>query len=126
MGAVVILALVVGLGGAVGAISRFVVDGAVQDRSSGVLPLGTMSVNVLGSFVMGVVSGVLVFHGAGRSAVAIVGTGFCGGLTTWSAYTWETVRLLEERQHRAALVAALGGLAASLAAAAVGLSLAAL
>jgi fluoride exporter len=126
MGRVVILALMVALSGAAGAISRFVVDGAVQDRSSGVVPFGTMTVNVVGSFVMGLVSGVLVFHGAGRTAVAIVGTGFCGGLTTWSAYTWETVRLLEERQHRAALVAALGGLATSLAAAAIGLSIAAL
>jgi fluoride exporter len=122
----VILAAVVALAGSVGAIVRYVADRAVQEGTSGVVPLGTMTVNVLGSFVMGVVTGVLVFHGIGASAVAVVGTGLCGGLTTFSAFTWESLRLLEERQHAAAALSALGGLATSLAAAALGLAIAAL
>jgi fluoride exporter len=120
----VILAVVVAFGGGVGAVARYVVDGAVQDRTSGVLPFGTMTVNVVGSFVMGVVTGVVVFHGVGSSAAAVAGTGFCGGLTTFSAVTWETLRLVEEREHAAAALSALGGLATSLAAAALGLALA--
>jgi len=121
-----ILAVVVALAGGVGAITRYVVDAAVQDRTSGVMPLGTMTVNVVGSFVMGVVTGVLVFHSAGATTVAVVGIGFCGGLTTFSAFAWETLRLIEEREHAAAALSALGGLATSLAAAALGLALAAL
>jgi CrcB protein len=121
----VILAVIVALAGGVGAVTRYVVDGAVQDRTSGVLPFGTMTVNVVGSFVMGVVTGVVVFHGASATTVAVAGTGFCGGLTTFSAFTWETLRLLEEREHTAAALSALGGLATSLAAAALGLVLAA-
>lgn len=121
-----ILAVVVAIAGGAGAIARYVADGVIQDRTSGVLPLGTMTVNVVGSFVMGIVTGVLVFHGAGATVVAVVGTGFCGGLTTFSAFTWETLRLIEERQPRAAALNALGGLVASLTAAALGLALGAL
>ena len=121
-----ILALVVGAAGALGAVARYLVDGFVQDRTSGVLPYGTLTVNVVGSLVMGLVTGIVLFHGVGARAEAVVGTGFCGGLTTWSACSWESVRLLEERQHSAALLTAVGGLAASLAAAAIGLSLGAL
>lgn len=121
-----ILALAVAAAGAVGAVARFLVDAYVQDRTSGVLPYGTMTVNVVGSFVMGFVTGILLFHGLGATAAVIVGTGLCGGLTTWSAFTWESVRLAEERQHAAALLHVVGGLATSLAAAAIGLALAAL
>lgn len=120
------LVLVVAVAGGLGAVARSVVDRALQARTGGMLPIGTMTVNVVGSFVMGFVTGVLAFHGVGATAVAVVGTGSCGGFTTWSAYTWEAVRLLQERQHGAAAVSALGGLATSLGAAALGLALAAL
>jgi len=122
----VILALIVGTAGALGAVGRYLVDGYVQDRTKGVLPYGTLVVNVVGSLLMGLVTGIALFHGTTSTLVSIVGTGFCGGFTTWSAFSWESVRLFEERQHRAALLNAAGGLAASLGAAAIGLSLAAL
>lgn len=120
------LAIVVGTAGAVGAVARYLLDGAVQDRTSGVLPLGTMTVNVIGSLVMGIVTGVLLFHGGGHIPSDIVGAGFCGGLTTWSTASWETVRLVEEGEGPAGVTNAIGGLAASLSAAAVGLLLASL
>jgi fluoride exporter len=106
----VILALVVGLAGAGGAVSRFVVDGAIQHRSSGTVPFGTLSVNFAGSLVMGFLTGMLVFSGISKEWVSVIGTGFCGGLTTWSAASWETVRLLEEREFRAGSITVLGSL----------------
>lgn len=121
-----ILALVVGAAGSIGAITRFLVDGAVQDRSSGVLPLGTFTVNVAGSLILGFVTGLLLFHGLPHTAVAIVGSGFCGGLTTWSTASWETVRLVEGGDGGAAFLNAVGGIAASLIAAGCGLLLATL
>jgi CrcB protein len=120
----VILAVVVGIGGSLGAVSRYLVDGTVQDRSTGPLPLGTLTVNLVGSLVMGFVTGLFVFAGISHKWVAVVGTGFCGGLTTWSAASWETVRLMEEREWTSALVTAFGGLVASCLMAGVGFLLA--
>ena len=119
------LAITVGFAGALGAVARYLIDGAVQDRTSGALPLGTMTVNVIGSLVMGVVVGIVLFHDAGTTAKTVIGTGFCGGLTTWSTASWETLRLLEDDSFAAGFLNAVGGLAASLAAAGVGLVLAA-
>jgi CrcB protein len=120
------LAVVVGVAGAVGAVARYMLDGAVQDRTSGMLPLGTMTVNVVGSLVMGFVTGLVLFHGVIHVPATVVGTGFCGGLTTWSTASWETVLLARDGAAPAAVINAVGGVAASLVAAACGLLVAAL
>ncbi|WP_193609446.1 CrcB family protein [Nocardioides lijunqiniae] len=75
-------ALLVALGGGVGAALRFLV-GRRLDRE---LPLGTLLVNVAGSLLLGVLSG-LALDG---DALALLGTGFCGGLTTYSAFAVQT------------------------------------
>ena len=90
------LAFAVGLAGAAGAIARYLLDGAVQDRTSGIFPFGTLSVNVAGSLVLGFLAGYTLSHTGGGTAKTVVGTGFCGALTTWSTASWETVRLAEE------------------------------
>lgn len=115
------LALVVGVAGALGAVLRYLADGAVQDRSTGFFPFGTLTVNVVGSFVLGLVAGLTLGHGVSGRLETVVGTGLCGGLTTWSTVTWETVRLAEEESIGAGALATLANLAASLVAAAVGL-----
>jgi fluoride exporter len=115
------LALAVGLAGAAGAVARYLVDGAVQDRMSGLFPFGTLTVNVAGSLVLGVLAGFTLSHTGGATAKTVVGTGFCGGLTTWSTASWETVRLTEEGATRTALMFTLANLLASFAAAALGL-----
>jgi CrcB protein len=122
----VILALVVGAAGAVGAVARFLTDGMVQDRSSGSFPFGTLTVNCLGSLILGIVTGLAWYHGLGGRAHAVVGVGFCGAFTTWSSVTWETVRLAEDGLGRQALVSVVGGLATALALAALGIVVAAL
>jgi CrcB protein len=115
------VAVVVGLAGSVGAVARFLTDGAVQDRFAGSFPLGTLTVNCTGSLILGVVTALAWYHGLGGRAHAVVGVGFCGAFTTWSSVTWETVRLAEDGLGGQAVVSVLGGVAAALAAAAVGI-----
>jgi len=117
------LALVVGLAGAVGAVARYFVDGAVQDRSAGLFPFGTLVVNVVGSAILGFLAGYVLTHTSGRTARTIVGTGFCGALTTWSTASWETVRLAEEGATTTAVTFTFVNLVASCAAAAIGIVL---
>ena len=118
-----ILAIAVGLAGAVGAIARYLVDGAVQDRTTGPFPFGTLAVNIIGSVVLGFLAGYVLSHTDGRTARTVVGTGFCGALTTWSTASWETVRLAEEGVTSTAIAFTVVNLVASFAAAAVGIIL---
>jgi CrcB protein len=88
--------LLVAAGAAVGAPLRYLTDRVVQSRHDTVFPWGTFAVNVLGSFVLGVVVGATVGGGAGASRVELlVGTGFCGAFTTYSTFSYETLRLVE-------------------------------
>ena len=115
------LALAVGFAGAVGAVARYLLDGAVQDRVSGPFPFGTLTVNVVGSLILGFLAGYTLSHSGGRTAKTIVGTGFCGALTTWSTASWETVRLAEEGATTTAVAFTAVNLVASFSAAAIGI-----
>ena len=118
--------LLMAIAGGIGAVARYLIDGTVQDRTSGSVPWGTMTVNMIGSLVMGLVTGIVIFHATGSAIRQVVGTGFCGGMTTWSSASWETVRLFEEKQFRAATFNLLAGTAASAVASLVGFLLATL
>lgn len=89
------LALVL-VGGAVGAPLRYLTDLLVQSRHDSVFPWGTFIVNVVGSFVLGAVLGAASTGALAPEMVALVGTGVCGALTTFSTFGFETVRLVEE------------------------------
>jgi len=107
--------LLVLLGGAVGAPARYVTDVVVQRLHGATYPWGTWTVNVAGSFVLGVVAA------TGPAWVTtLVGTGFCGALTTFSTFGYETVRLSEEGESATAIGYVVGSLVAGLAAAALG------
>ena len=84
------LAIVVGVAGGVGAVVRYLVDGAVHQRIPRTFPYGTLLINVSGSLVLGLVTGLLWYHGLPARARLVVGVGFCGGLTTWSTAAWES------------------------------------
>lgn len=86
------IALWVACGAAVGAPARYLVDRAVQARYSSGFPFGTLTVNLVASLVLGVVTGV----SPSAAAVALVGTGFCGSLSTYSTFSFETMRLAEQ------------------------------
>jgi CrcB protein len=92
----VTLALVA-LGGAGGSILRYLTDRRVQAWRDSPFPWGTLTVNVVGSFILGFLSGWLL-HGAEPSSIrSLVAVGFCGGLTTFSTFGYETVRLFLEK-----------------------------
>jgi fluoride exporter len=80
----------VGLGAVVGAPLRYLTDRAVQQRHRSRLPYGTLTVNLVASFVLGLVVGL---HPASEAVTALVGTGFCGTLSTYSSFSFETMRL---------------------------------
>ena len=108
----------VALGAAVGAPLRWLTDRWVTTRTAGRFPWGTLTVNVAGSLVLGLLTGVGL---AGNAPWQLVlGTGFCGALTTYSTFAWETVRLVEQRARRLAVINALGSVVAGVVAATVG------
>jgi CrcB protein len=111
------------LGAVVGAPARYLTDLAVQSRHDSVLPWGTFVVNVVGSFVLGLVAAAVVHHDAPSWVMTLVGTGFCGALTTFSTFGFETVRLVEEGSWAAAGVNVVGSLLAGLGACAAGWTL---
>jgi CrcB protein len=83
--------LMVVVGAAIGAPLRYLTDRAVQARHDSVFPWGTFVVNAAGSLVLGVVAGASVSSGT----YALLGTGLCGALTTYSTFSYETLRLAE-------------------------------
>jgi CrcB protein len=116
------LALAVGGAGALGAVARYLADGAVQERTGGLFPLGTLVVNLVGSLVLGVLAGLALTHAGTAAARTVIGAGFCGGLTTWSTASWETVRLAQDGEWAAAVQFTVANLAGSMLAAAAGLA----
>jgi CrcB protein len=110
--------------GAVGAPVRYLVDIAVAERVRGALPWGTLVINVSGSFLLGLLTGLGLHHGFPKTARAVLGAGFCGAYTTFSTFTFETVRMLEEGAQVEALTNVAGTFLASALAAGAGLALA--
>jgi len=118
-----IAALLVAVGGAVGAPLRYVTELVVSSLHDSLFPWGTWVVNIVGSLVLGVVAG-FVTAGAPSWLATFVGTGICGALTTFSSFGYETVRLAEEGAVGAATLNVVGGLAAGLLACVAGYALA--
>jgi CrcB protein len=112
--------------GAVGAPARYLLDDAISSRTQGVFPWGTLAINVSGSFLLGLLTGLALFHGLPATPRLVLGTGFCGAYTTFSTFTYETVRLAEEGAVNEAVRNALASLVLGAAAAAAGLAAAAL
>lgn len=92
---------IVGTGGAIGALLRYLVGQWIDTES---LPLGTITVNVLGSFVLAT----LAFANASNELLLFLGTGACGSFTTFSSFSFETVRLWDTGDRRRALLNAAG------------------
>jgi CrcB protein len=112
--------------GAVGAPVRYLVDGAVRQRRLGLFPWGTFVVNVTGSLLLGLLTGLGLYHAFPETPRAVLGTGFCGAYTTFSTFSLETVRLLEEGALSVAFRNAVGTLVVCGGAAAAGVALAAI
>jgi fluoride exporter len=112
--------LLVALGAAIGAPLRYLTDRTIQARHDSVFPWGTLTVNVVGSLILGFITGLPVGH----AVAAMVGTGFCGALTTYSTFSYETLRLAQDGARFYAVVNIGGSIVAGLGAAYGGLLLA--
>ncbi|MGC4933738.1 fluoride efflux transporter CrcB [Gordonia sp. DT30] len=110
--------------GALGAVARFVVDGAIKQWRPTTFPWATLLINVTGSLLLGVLAGLVISHGAPGELQVIAGTGFCGGYTTFSTASVESVRLVQQRHGVLGLINAVGSVVGSVAACAGGLALA--
>jgi fluoride exporter len=113
-----VIVLWVAAGAAIGAPARYLTDRAVQSRHSSGFPWGTFTVNVVGSFVLGLVTAAAAT--VGPTVTAIVGTGFCGALTTYSTFSFETLALLENRARFEGVANVVGSILVGLAAAVLG------
>lgn len=109
------------LGGALGALARYLVDGWILSRLDTGFPFGTLVVNLSGSFLLGLLSVLtverLLVPGEWR---IFLGVGFLGAYTTFSTWQYETFRLLEAGQWPAGLVNLFGSAVAGFAALALG------
>ena len=112
----------VALGALAGAPLRLFADRVAVARRGRASVLGTLTVNVVGSAVLGVLLGA---RDVSPAVVALVGTGFCGTLTTFSTFGYDVVRLVEERALGRALAYLAASLVLGLGAAAAGYALAA-
>jgi len=95
--------LFVGIGGFVGAIVRFLLSSFVQKSAETFFPIGTLSVNLLGGFLIGILALYFEQH-LNPEYRALVIVGFLGGLTTFSTFSYETVLLLENASYTKALL----------------------
>jgi CrcB protein len=116
------IVLLIGAAGGLGATARFLIDSLIRSRLAPTFPLGTLIINLTGSFLLGLLLGL------GTSMITaqwqlVLGTGFLGGYTTFSTASVETVRLIQERRHLAAAINGVGKLVACVGAAALGLAL---
>jgi CrcB protein len=118
------LFLVVAAGGIVGAPARYLLDQFVTGRTAAGLPWGTLVINLSGSLLLGFLAGLTLAGHLPPTAKALLGTGFCGAYTTFSTFTFETVRLMQNGRFLGAAGNVLVSVAVGLGAAAAGLALA--
>ncbi|THC48593.1 fluoride efflux transporter CrcB [Streptomyces sp. A1499] len=111
-------------GAMIGAPLRHLTDRAVQARLGTLFPWGTFTVNVVGSLVLGVLAGAVTAGAAPEHLELFLGTGLCGALTTYSTFSYETLRLAESGARFSAVANALGSVAAGLGAAFMGVAVA--
>lgn len=110
-----LLFLLLSLAGGVGAVARFVLDGAIKSLVRTSYPVGTTVINLSGSLLLGFLTGLALSHVVSDDWRLVLGTGFLGGYTTFSTASFETVRLAQQRRWGAAFANGVGILAASVA-----------
>jgi CrcB protein len=99
----------IALGAALGGVARFYVATAVQQRLGATFPWGTLLINVSGSLLLGfIIRYAIATPALSLEMRALLTTGFCGGYTTFSTYSYETAALLEEGQYQRAGLYAFG------------------
>lgn len=107
--------LLVASGAVIGAPLRFLTDRALKLWIPARFPWGTFAVNIVGSLILGVIAAA-----ANPSVATPVGTGFCGALTTYSTFSYETFALIEGRDRLIGVVNVVGSVVVGVAAATAG------
>lgn len=100
---------------------RFIVDGLIRTQLGRRFPWGTLIINITGSLLLGVIIGLALNGHLSPSIKLILGTGFCGGYTTFSTVSFEAVRLIEDKHLSAGLGLMAGTLSLTIASAAAGI-----
>lgn len=113
--------VLVAIGGGVGAGGRLALDGLVKRRARTPLPVGTILINVSGSLLLGLLTGLASAGVLSALTLAVLGTGMMGGYTTFSTASVETVQLVRAGRPGLAVLNGFGMLVVSVAAAALGL-----
>ncbi|GGW36759.1 fluoride efflux transporter CrcB [Streptomyces griseoloalbus] len=116
--------LLVIAGAMVGAPLRYLTDRSVQARHDTLFPWGTFTVNIVGCLILGVLTGAVSYGAASDSVRLLIGTGFCGALTTYSTFSYETLRLAETGARFFAAANVVAGVVAGVGAAFTGAGLA--
>ena len=116
----------VSVSGGIGATLRFVLDGVIRSLTHSAAPWGTISINISGSFLLGILTSLAAGSILPEQWLAIFGAGFLGGYTTFSTASVETVRLVMAGESRASVLSGAGTLIGSVSAAGLGLWLASL
>jgi len=115
----ILLGLVVA--GGAGALLRYEVELRVRRRLGPAFPYGTLLINISGSFVLGLLTGLAEHHGVRTAVVTVVGTGLIGAYTTFSTFAVDSVGLLQRGRMRAAAVNVSASVVLGLGAAGLGL-----
>lgn len=118
----VLLFLAVAVAGGAGATARFLLDALIKAKAKTEFPVGTQVINVSGSLLLGMVTGLALSGTIPEPLAVMLGTGFLGGYTTFSTASYETLRLLLEGRPWASAANTLGMLIMSVLAAVLGLS----
>jgi fluoride exporter len=103
-----ITAMIICVAGGVGAALRLLLDGLIRTRIRSTYPVGTTLINLTGSFLLGLLTGLVTSQLVPHQWQLIIGTGLLGGYTTFSTASFETVRLIEDRRYIAAAFNGLG------------------
>ena len=118
-----LLFLAIAAAGGVGAVCRFVLDGLLTSLSEADFPWPTVLINITGSLLLGLITGLTVSGLLPEAWRLVLGTGFLGGYTTFSTASVDTVRLLQQQRWAAGMVHGLGTLVIAVGAAGFGLGL---
>lgn len=100
--------LFIGLGSFIGGISRYLISLYIHSKGFSAFPYGTLTVNILGCFLIGILYGIAEKSGLPNEWRLFLVTGVLGGFTTFSAFSYETISLMRDGQSGAALLYVMG------------------
>ncbi len=114
-------ALIVFFGAGIGGVARYLLGGWIQAATGPAFPWGTFTINVTGSFILAVAYATLDGSAAAAEWRLFLGVGICGGYTTFSTFSYETVRLMQDGDWTRASAYVIASVVGSVAAALIGL-----